>query len=117
MSLISNLSLRKKSDVSIRHLCKFVLICREYARERPSNYLNLMHAAFYDSNHKEICIRKFSNVEIFFFLFLQRISNEIFFILNHVYHARLPRPLVPKVAFRRVFAMLGHLHLLYHIET
>ena len=54
MSLISTFSLRKNSDVSIRHLCKFVLICRERASKRASNsnyLINLMYAAFYDSNH------------------------------------------------------------------
>ena len=32
---------------------------------------------------------------------------------HHIYYARPPRLLVPKIAFRRISAMLGHLHLLF----
>jgi hypothetical protein len=32
---------------------------------------------------------------------------------HHIYRARLPRLLTPKIALRRILVMLGHLHLLF----
>lgn len=63
----------------------------------------------------EICVRKFS----YWWDFLLFVLSEEFIINilhpNHVYHACLPRLIVPKTALRNVCVMLGHIQFNYMI--